>query len=243
MDPKKIIIVGASSGIGRKMAELYAERGDHIGITGRRSNLLEEIKKAYPLQIEISTFDVTEKENIPKLEELVKHIGGLDLLIISAGIGQPKKELDWEIDQTTVQTNVDGFVEIANWGFNFFWKQGHGQLAAISSVAANRGGSHAPAYNASKAFQSKYLEGLALKAWKDREKRMHITVSCIEPGFVNTKMSKSDKIFWLVPLEKAARQIIKGLDHKRRKIFISRRWRLIAWVLKWMPHWIYRRIA
>ena len=237
---QKIIIVGATSGIGKKMAELYAENGDQVGITGRRLELLKEIQQHYPQEIEYECFDVCGIENITHLEALVSKLGGLDIIVISAGIGEPSKELSWEIDKMTVDTNVNGFVEIANWAFNFFSKQGHGQLATISSIAAVRGGSHAPAYNASKAFQSSYFEGLSIKAKKLGK---DITVTCIEPGFVNTKMSKSDKIFWLVPLDKAARQIMNGIKKKRRKVYISRRWWLIAKLLKWVPYWIYRRVG
>jgi short-subunit dehydrogenase len=237
---RKIIIVGASSGMGRKLAELYLENGDDVGITARRKELLDELKLRFDEQVECSCFDVTGTDNIPCLNSLVGKLGGLDIVIISAGTGEPSKELDWDIDRTTVQTNVNGFVEIANWAFNYFSRQGHGQLAVISSIAAVRGGSWAPAYNASKAFQSHYFEGLAFKAAKMKK---DIYVTCIEPGFVDTKMAKSDKLFWVVPVDKAARQIMRAIDRKKRKVYISRRWWLVARVLKWMPHWIYKKLA
>lgn len=237
---QKIIIVGATSGIGQKIAELYIEQGNRLGITGRRKELLEEIKKQFPQQTETECFDVTGNNNILHLESLVSKLGGLDILIISAGMGEPSKELDPVIDKTTVDTNVKGFTEIANWAFNYFARQGYGKLALISSVAANRGGLHAPAYNASKAFQSSYAYGLALKA---RRINRNISVTCIEPGFVATKMAKSDKLFWVVPVDKAARQIIRAVEKRKRKAYISRRWWLVAKALRWMPHWVYRRIG
>ncbi len=237
---QKIIIIGATSGIGRRMAELYIAKGHRIGITGRRLDLLQQIKQQSPQQVEYECFDVTKNENNDHLEALVKALGGLDLLVISAGIGQPSRELSWPIDKSTIDTNVNGFAEIANWGFNFFARQGHGQLATISSIAAIRGGSHAPAYNASKAFQSNYFEGLAIKA---RRMKKDITLICIEPGFVDTKMSKGEKKFWLVPVDKAARQIIRGIERKKKKVYISRRWWLIAKLLKWAPYWLLRKMV
>lgn len=93
---KKIIIVGASSGIGRRMAEIYAEKGQLVGITGRRLSLLEEIRQQSPEQTEYECFDVREKGNIHHLESLIGRLGGLDILVISAGIGEPSKELSWE---------------------------------------------------------------------------------------------------------------------------------------------------
>ncbi|MFI5128714.1 MAG: SDR family NAD(P)-dependent oxidoreductase [Chitinophagales bacterium] len=237
---KKIIIVGGTSGIGRKMAELYIGKGHLVGITGRRMELLQQIKQEFPQQVEFERFDVTEKENTSHIESLIRKLGGLDILVISAGNGETSKDLSWEIDKWTVETNVNGFVEIANWTFNFFINQGYGSLATISSIAAIRGSSWAPAYNASKAFQSTYFEGLYLKA---KRMKKDIGITCIEPGFVKTKMAKSNKLFWVVPVDKAARQIISAIQQRKRKVYISRRWWIIAKLLKWMPWWIYKKLA
>ena len=237
---KKIIIIGATSGIGRKLAENYAEKGFTVGISGRRIELLKEIGQQFPGQIVYECFDITANENIDHLERLINKSGGLDILIISAGIGEPSKDLSWAIDKKTINTNVNGFAEIANRAFNFFVHQGYGHLAAISSVGANRGGSRASSYNASKAFQSNFLEGLAIKA---KNINKEITVTCIEPGFLETKKLNTKNLFWVIPVDKAARQIMKAIDKKKRKVYISRRWWLIAKMMKWMPWWIYSKIG
>lgn len=237
---KKVIIIGATSGIGRKMAELYIERGYKVGVTGRRENLLKELKEKFPAQIETECFDVTKDKNILHLESLINKMDGVDILVISAGTGDPSDELSWEIDRTTILTNVVGFVEIANYAFNFFVKQNYGQLAVISSIAANGPSSVAASYSASKSFQSIYADGLSLKAGR-MKKNVHIT--CIEPGFVNTKTLKAKNLFWVVPVEKAAKQIIRAIDKKKRKVYVSRRWWIIAKLARWMPWWIYKRIA
>ena len=240
IQPKKIVIIGATSGMGRRMAELYIEKGDKVGISGRRLELLQEIKQQFPQQVEYECFDVTKSENISHLKALVSKLDGLDILIISAGGGDISKELDWQLDKLTVDTNVNGFIEIANWTFNYFLKQGHGQLATISSIAAIRGGSWAPAYNASKAFQSSYFEGLAIKA---RRLKKDIAVTCIEPGFVDTHMAKGDKKIWVLPVDKAAKRIIKAIEKKKRKSHLSLRWWLIAKLIKVLPYWLYRKIG
>jgi len=237
---KKIIVIGATSGIGRRMAELYAEQGNRVGVTGRRNHLLQELKQLYPEQIETECFDVTTNENIIRIESLVNKIGGLDLLVISAGIGEPSKELKWEPDKRMVDTNVVGFIEFANWAFNYFINQDHGQLVTISSIAANRGNSWAPAYAASKSFQSTYFEGLNIKI---KRLKKNISVTCIEPGFVDSKMAKGNKLFWLVPLDKAVRQMITAIEKKKRKVHISRRWWLVAKLMKWSPYWLYKRFG
>ena len=237
---KKIIIVGVTSGIGRKMAELYVGAGNIVGITGRRKELLDEIENMFPGKIKTECFDVTGNENIERLTALIQKIGGLDILVYSSGIGELSKGLDWKIDKLTVDTNVNGFIEIANWAFNFFIEQGHGRMAVISSIAANRGNSWAPAYSASKAFQSNYFEALAIKANKMKK---IIGITCVEPGFVDTKMAKGNKRFWLVPLEKAAKQIITAIEKKKQKVYVSKRWWLVARLMRLTPFWLYKRIG
>src|SRR6188508_405605 len=128
---KRIIIVGATSGIGRKMAELYAAAGNIVGITGRRKELLDEIENMYPGKIKTECFDVTGNENIERVTALIQKIGGLDVLVYSSGIGELSKGLDWEIDKLTVETNVKGFIEITSWSFNYFLNQGYGRMAVI----------------------------------------------------------------------------------------------------------------
>jgi short-subunit dehydrogenase len=211
MAQKKIIIVGASSGIGREIACKYVVNGDKVGVTGRRENLLKELKEKFPEQIFTSCFDVMEKENQEKIQQLINDLGGLDLLIYNSGYGDPSKELSWEIENTTIKTNVNGFVEIVSYAFNYFVRQGYGQIAITSSVAAVRGNSWAPAYSASKAFMSNYAEGLNIKAGRLKK---DIVVTDIRPGFINTKMAKGNGQFWVVSKNKATEEIIKTVERK-----------------------------
>lgn len=133
-----------------------------------------------------------------------------------------------------------GFVKIAAFSFNYFRKQGHGQLAVISSVAALRGNSFTPAYSASKAYVSNYAEGLNIKA---RKLHLDIIVTDIRPGFVNTKMAKGNGQFWVASVTKAARQIIAAIAAKKRVAYITKRWWLVAFLLKRLPFGIYRHIG
>jgi len=222
------------------MAELYSAAGNIVGITGRRKELLDEIENMFPGKIKTECFDVTGNENIERLTALIQKTDGLDILVYSSGFGDLSKGLDWEIDKSTVDTNVYGFIQITNWAFNYFTRQGHGSMAVISSIAANRGNSWAPAYSASKAFQSNYFEALAIKTKKMKK---DIVITCIEPGFVNTNMAKGYKKFWVVPLEKAARQIISGIEKEKQKVYVSKRWWLVARLMRLTPFWLYKKIG
>ena len=235
----KIIIVGATSGIGKEMAMLYLQQGHEVAISGRRENLLEEIKKDHP-QIFTACFDVAKDENRARLQKLIALMGGLDLIIYNAGLGDPSEQLIPETEIATTKTNVNGFVDVVSFAFNYFVEQGYGQIALTSSIAALRGNSWTPAYSASKAFMSNYAEGLNMKA---RRLKKGIFITDIKPGFIKTKMAKGHGQFWAASPDKAARQIIKAIEKKRRVAYITKRWWLIAQVLKLLPYAIYKRIA
>ncbi len=239
-EQKKIIIIGATSGIGRELARIYASNKFRVGVTGRRMQLLISLQEEFPENIFIECFDVTGKENIPHFQSLIEKLNGLDILIYNSGYGEPSKELDWEIESKTIAINVNGFIEIVCYAFNYFVNQGHGQIACISSIASIRGNGMAPAYSAAKSFESTYMEGLYLKA---KRLRKNIAITDIQPGFVNTHMAKGDKKFWVAPVEKAAAQIFEAIQKKKKRAYITKRWAIIAWLLKYMPGFIYNRFG
>jgi short-subunit dehydrogenase len=237
---KKAIIVGASSGIGRSLAVLMVQDNYRIGITGRRTVLLEDLKTAKPDSYRIKTFDTTQTSTIAQhLEELTQELGGLDILVRSSGTGALNEMLDFEPEKRTIDTNVSGFTAIADWAFNYFLAQKYGQLAAISSVAGFRGNSHAPASAASKAFQINYLEGLRIKAKKTS---LPIFITDIRPGFVNTRMAQGQNLFWMASTEQAATQIFNALRRKQKTAYITRRWLVIGWLLKHLPNRILEKM-
>lgn len=199
---KKAIIIGASSGIGCELAKILTNNGYTVGITGRRRAELDKLKNSNPVNFIVSSYDCTTENNSDKLIELTGKVGGLDLLILSAGTGDLNEEIDYEIENRTNQLNVIAFTEIVSWAFNYFEKQKKGHLVAISSIAGIRGSGMAPAYSASKAYQINYLEGLRQKV-KKMENNIYVTD--IRPGFVDTDMAKGDGQFWIGEKEKVAK--------------------------------------
>lgn len=235
---KKAIIIGASSGMGRELAKVLVRRDYIVGITGRRTGLLQELQTELADKCHMRTMDVADTPNaIATFNDLVAEMGGVDLVVISAGTGHGTPDLQWPNEKDTIDTNVLGFTAIADTAFNYFVKQGHGQLVGISSIAAIRGGRYAPAYNASKAYVCNYLEGLRHMAMKTK---LPIYVTDIQPGFVNTRMAQGDNIFWRASTEKAAQQIYRAIERKKPHAYVTRRWRLIAWVMKVMPNWCFK---
>ena len=237
---KKAIIIGATSGIGQGLAKVLVENDYIVGITGRRTELLENLKSEKPNSYIVKTFDVTDtKVAVEKLEELTSELSGLDLLILSSGTGDINDKLDFEIEKRTIDTNVIGFTCIADWTFNYFEKQKFGHLVAISSIGGLRGSRQAPSYNATKAYQINYLEGLRQKATK---LKTQIFITDVRPGLVDTEMAKGEGLFWLMPVEKTVRQIFRAIKKKRGIASVTKRWGLIAKILKRIPRPIYDRM-
>jgi short-subunit dehydrogenase len=236
---QKILIIGATSGIGRELARLYAAAGHQVGATGRRHDLLDSLRSDYPDHILTASFDATAPDAAQQLAALTQRMGGLDILLFNAGWGDLADTLDWNIDKPTVDINVNAFLTAIHFGWNYFIQQGHGHLVTVSSIAGNRGNRHSPAYSAAKSFQSTYFEGLYIKA---RKMKIPLYVTDIQPGFIDTKMAKGPR-FWVAPVDKAAREIIRAIEKKRRLAYITRRWWIIAVLFKWIPGWVYYRIG
>jgi short-subunit dehydrogenase len=237
---KKAIIVGASSGIGKGIAKVLAKNGYKVGITGRKKELLNELKKEKPDFFLTKVFDVTDTNNtIEKLEELVLELEGLDLLILSSGTGKFNEALDFDIEKETIDLNVTGFTNIIGWTISYFEKQNYGHLAAITSAAGLRGSKQAPSYNASKSYQINYLEGIRQRATKSKKP---IFITDIRPGLVDTKMAKGEGLFWVMPVEKVVTQIFKAIKRKKKVVYVTKRWGFIGRLLKILPRFIYDKM-
>ena len=235
----RAIIIGATSGIGKELAMLLVRDGFKVGITGRREILLNELHSLYPDQFTKKSFDISSADNSIELSGLVRQLGGLDLLILSSGTGDLNEELDFEIEKKTILTNVIGFTEIIDWSYQYFQEQKYGHIVAISSIAGIKGGRNAPSYNATKAYQINYLEGIRQKAHKQK---LSIYVTDIRPGFVDTDMAKGEGKFWVASKGKAAQQIYSLIKRKKPVGYITKRWKIFALMLKILPTWIHKRL-
>lgn len=237
---KKAIVIGASSGIGRELAKILSKNGYVVGVMARRVHLLNQLRNEIKSEILVREIDVANVDAaMETLANFIKEMGDTDLIVISAGTGEINNDLKWELENETIRTNVTGFAALSNVAIHHFVRRGSGHLVGISSLAALRGGRESPAYNASKAFESNYMEGLRQKITK---LRLPITVTDIKPGFVKTAMAKGDGIFWAAPADKAAMQIYIAIKRKAAGVYITRRWRLIAWLLKVIPGSIYEKL-
>lgn len=237
---KKAIIVGASSGIGKELALFLAKKGYEVGLMARRMDNLQALQAEIPTKTYVKFLDMSlPSEAMLHLQSLINEMGTVDLIVLNSGTGFLNSELDWEKELQTINVNVFGFCALAGLSYNYFAKQNHGHLVGISSIGAIRGNHLAPAYNASKAFMSNYLEGLRKKAFKDKS---DITVLDVKPGFVATGMAKGEGQFWIAPVSKAVEQIFSAINSKKTHVYITKRWKLVGGLLNIMPNWLYDRI-
>lgn len=151
---KRVMVIGASSGLGMEIARIYASRGDMVGVAARRLDRLDALASDFPANMVTASIDVTAPDASDRLLNLVKRLGGTDLIINAAGIGYMNPSLEQNRDMATVATNCLGFTAIADTAFNYFAARPEGgQFAAITSVAASRGLALGASYSASKRFQ------------------------------------------------------------------------------------------
>lgn len=235
----KAIIIGATSGIGRELAKQMSAHGYTIGIAGRRTELLESLERELSGKCYLSTMDLTSAtESATQFNLLVSQMDGVDIVVINAGTGSTDTHYPLAGELETVSVNVAGFTALANVAYHYFANQGGGHIVGTSSIMALRGGPY-PSYNASKAYMSSYLEGLDCKS---RLKGHNISVTDVRPGYVKTEMAKGEGLFWVASVEKATSQIFRAIQKKKRIVYITKRWKIVAVLLSFLPFKLYVKV-
>lgn len=237
---KKAIIVGASSGIGREVAQLLIADGWLLGIAARRKEPLLELKAMAPERVEVQAIDITKSDANEQLMSLIGRLGGIDLYFHASGIGKQNRELDTEIELRTMETNAVGFTRMINTAFRYFAEQGKGHVAAITSIAGTKGLGPAPAYSATKALQATYLQALEQQA---HQRGLNIRITDIRPGFVDTALLNDNfKYPMLMRPETVAQDIVRNIYRKRHIRIIDWRYRILTFIWQLIPNWIWRKI-
>ena len=236
---KQGIIIGASSGIGWELAVQLAEKGYQLGLVARSLDKLEALSNSLPGDHFVVQADVSEAEMAQdELSKLIETMGNVELIVLNSGVGQQEKKLDWDIEREMIDVNIRGFAALTVVSMNYFRQRGNGHLVGISSVAAHMSGGLAPTYAATKAFVSSYLNGMRSRA---EYSKLPITVTTVEPGFVDTPMVQGSPI-WTATVEKAVAQLVPAILNKKGHIYITKRWRYVAWLLNIMPKWLMRQL-
>lgn len=219
MTRQKILITGASSGLGAGMARAFAAKGRDLALCARRTDRLEELKaeltQKHPgVTIAVAALDVNDHEAVPKaFAELSDELGGIDRIIVNAGIGKGAKLGSGKLwaNKATLETNLVAALVQIETVLEMFNKNGSGHLVLISSVLGNKGvpGVKA-AYAASKAGLSSLGESLRAEYAKGPVK-----VSVIEPGYIESEMTaKSNSTMLMVDNETGVNALVAAMERE-----------------------------
>lgn len=223
-----ILIIGATSGIGKSLFTHYISKGNRIVIMGRRKELLEELSLSNPdvtIPISCDISDLTSFD--AAFEKAVSSMNNIDLAIVCAGIGDLNASLKFEIELSTIYTNIVGWTNVMDKLYHYMENQGKGQIVSITSIGGLQPTPIAPSYSASKAYQINYTKSLQAKS-----KKSNISITEIRPGLVDTRMAKGEGLFWVMPVEKVTKQIISAIDKKKKLCVITKRWKILNWIVK-----------
>lgn len=237
-----MIIIGATSGIGASLARQAVEKGYIVGGTGRRVEKLEDLKRELGETFFYNRMDVADRDDAAmQLHSLIEEMGGMDIIVLNSGISNYPSSSIIDMEQEVVDVNVSGFIRLFGEAFKYFRTQGYGQIVGVSSIASLFGAARAAPYSASKAFISNYMQ-----AYRQRCKtsdKLNITITDVKPGFVVSEMTENvPGMFWVADTDKAVRQMLHDIEKKKSYSYVTRRWRLVAWLIKLTPNWVIDRL-
>lgn len=229
------IIIGANSELSKALITQLSTQGVELALITQSPEKLYDFLQTLPTKISVYPLQIDDPQMVITTINAVWHsLGGAHLVIVNTGFNRYDPELPWLIEQDIITVNVQGFSLACNCAFKLFREQGYGQLAAINSIAGLRGGASV-AYHASKAFASNYLEGLSMHA---QRLKLPITITDIQLGLFD-KVAMQQNRLWLSPPNVIASQIIAALKRGKRKVYVTKRWCLVAWLTKLLPEFIY----
>ena len=233
-----ILIIGATSGIGKELLNQYVVQGHSVIACGRRENILNELStqnfSVQGVQLDICDIDSTSQTILGLFAQT-----RIDIAIVTAGIGDLNPTLDNTTELNTLQTNVTAWTNCVDLLYKSFQKQSFGHLVLITSVGGLRGEPAAPAYSASKAYQMNYAEALKKKAYKSESS---IIITEVRPGLVDTAMAKGDGLFWVMPTNVVVKQILRAINKKQATCIVTKRWHIVHFIMRHLPWGIYKRI-
>jgi NAD(P)-dependent dehydrogenase (short-subunit alcohol dehydrogenase family) len=241
---RHVVLVGATDGIGRALAAAYLERSWRVAVVGRSAAKVDavvaKLAESYPGSTVVGgVLDVTRRDAVvPALEGALAELGQMDLLVYCAGV-MGEGGATAADPAHLVAVNFLGAVDVLEWGARYFTEAGGGRLAAIGSVAGDRGRKGNPVYAAAKAALHQYLEAL--------RHRLHpagVGVTTIKPGWVRTRMlGRVPRFPPAITPELAARLIVKKLERGRDGFYVPAWWAPISLALRMMPRPVYKRVA
>jgi decaprenylphospho-beta-D-erythro-pentofuranosid-2-ulose 2-reductase len=243
--PKKILVLGATSGIAEATCRLWAARGDSLFLVARNPDKLAavaaDLKTRGATYIDMAVADLDDTAQHPALlAHAINSLAGLDIAYLAHGIlgDQPAAERVFDTAAQVLHTNLLAPVSMLTWLANFCVQRKTGTLAVLSSVAGERGRKSNYVYGASKAGLTAFLDGL-----RNRVDREGVNVLTIKPGPVKTAMTSampgSGKF---ADVDAVAKAIVAAIDGRRDVLYVPFQWRPIMFVIRHIPETVFKKL-
>lgn len=239
----RVVITGASSGIGRALAAEYARRGATLGLIARRAELLRELASDLKVHTALYALDVRDAAGLTRsAEDFRTRFGSPDVVIANAGVSagtSTERSEDRAVFQEILEVNVMGMVNTFMAFLPAMRAAGGGTLVGIASVAGFRGLPGSGAYSASKAAAIAYLESLRVEL-----RGTGISVITISPGYIATPMTEHNPypMPFIIPADLAARRMVDAIARRKRHVVIPWQMGIVGGVLKILPRALYDRM-
>ena len=240
---KKILVLGATSGIAEATCRIWAAQGAQLFLVARNAEKLAAVaadlktRGASYVGTAVADLDDTDK-HAELLAHAVNSLTGMDVALLAHGIlgEQARAEQDFEHAAQILHTNFVAPVSLLTWLANFCVQRRSGVLAVISSVAGERGRKSNYLYGSSKAGLSAFLAGL-----RNRVDREGVTVLTIKPGPVDTPMTANMKIK-KADVNSVAQAIVKAIDKRVDTLYVPFLFMPIMFVIRHIPERVFKKL-
>ncbi len=242
---KKILVLGATSGIAEATCRIWAAQGAQLFLVARNAEKLAAVAADLRLRgasyvgTAVADLDDTEK-HAELLAHAVNSLTGMDIAYLAHGIlgDQPRAEQDFEHAAQIIYTNFMAPVSLLTWLANYCVQRHAGVLAVLSSVAGDRGRKSNYVYGSSKAGLTAFLAGL-----RNRVDREGVSVLTIKPGPVKTSMTAGMK-GWekFADVNKVAATIVRAIDKRVDTLYVPSIWLPILLVIRHIPERIFKKL-
>jgi len=245
LHPRRILVLGATSGIAEACIRIWAERGENLYLVARNADRLAAVAADARTRganyVDFAVADLDQTAIHPDLlAHAINSLAGLDVAYLALGVlgEQPRAERTFEEAGKILHTNFVAPVSLLTWLANYCAQRHSGTLAVLSSVAGDRGRKSNYVYGSSKAGLSAFLAGL-----RNRIDREGVTVMTIKPGPVKTAMTQSMKgSEKFADVDKVAATIVKAIDNKQDVVYVPGIWRIIMGVIKIIPERTFKKL-
>ncbi|QMV20274.1 SDR family oxidoreductase [Granulicella sp. 5B5] len=243
--PRRILVLGATSGIAEATCRLWAARGDHLFLVARNADRLHvvaadmRVRGAGYVDTAVADLDDTTK-HAELLAHAVNSLAGLDLVFVALGVlGDAREsERDFAEANRILQTNFVSVVSLLTWLGNYCAQRHHGTLAVLSSVAGDRGRKSNYVYGSSKAGLSAFVAGL-----RNRIDREGVRVITIKPGPVKTAMTAGMDIkSGMADVDDVAATLVKVIDKGSDVVYVPGKWRIIMAIIRAVPEFLFKKL-